>query len=306
MIHPTFEELRRDYADTPHPSLMTFVERRERYRRECLSFQGAVQAVGSVRMGQINCGDHSVGYRQYAPLDDEGQGLVVYVHGGSFVAGDLDTHDEFARRLTSDLSMSLLSIDYRLAPEHPFPAGLNDVVDAMRYVATHRGEFTSGDAKVLLLGDSAGATLVAVAAAMTKDEGLDIAGQILVSPSMGPDVVTDSVNAFGTGYFFEVEHLHYDYENYLAGFSNHSDPRISPLLASDLVGVPAAIVVVAEYDPLRDEGVAYAGLLEHFGVEVEILEAQGMVHGFIKFANVISEALNDIDDIARHMRRLTA
>ncbi len=153
------------------------------------------------------------------------------------------------------------------------------------------------------MGDSAGATLATVAATLTRHEGLGIAAQVLLYPTLGPEMVTDSAHAYGTGYWLELDHLRFDYQQYLGG-ADHTDPRVTPLLSTELADSPSAIIVVATYDPLRDEGVAYAGLLEHYGVAVELLEAEGMVHGFIRLGGTVPEAMDILDDLAAHLHRL--
>jgi acetyl esterase len=115
-------------------------------------------------------------------------------------------------------------------------------------------------------------------------------------------MVTESAHKYGVGYMLDLETLRFDYTQYLGDFRDHTDPRVSPLLFEDLTGAPPAIVLVAECDPLRDEGLAYAGLLEHFGVRVEILEAEGMVHGFLRLGDLVPETLEIVDDLAEHMR----
>jgi acetyl esterase len=199
--------------------------------------------------------------------------------------------------------MRFLAVDYRLAPEHPFPAGINDAVDTIRYVLMHLAEFDDPDAEVIVMGDSAGATLMTVACALTRNENLGVAAQVVIYPTLGPELFTNSVHEFGVGYALDIDHLRYDYGLYLDGWTDHGDPRVSPLMFDDLTGAPPAIVIVAECDPLRDEAVAYAGLLEHFGVRVELLEAEGMIHGFLRLPTIAPEALEIIDDLAEHMHR---
>jgi acetyl esterase len=118
--------------------------------------------------------------------------------------------------------------------------------------------------------------------------------------------VTDSSHRFATGYILEIDHLRFDYQQYLGEWSDHTDPRVTPLFAHDLTGAPPAIVVVAECDPLRDEAIAYAGLLEHFGVRVEVLEAEGMLHGFLRMGHVIPDAMDIVDDVATHLKQYVA
>ncbi|HEY1221966.1 MAG TPA: alpha/beta hydrolase, partial [Acidimicrobiales bacterium] len=239
--------------------------------------------------------------RLYTPARDEDKALVLYFHGGSFVVGSLETHDALCRRLCADTRMRFLAVDYRLAPEHPFPASINDAVDMFRHVVAHWNDYAAPDAEMIVMGDSAGASLVAVAAALTKDEHLGIAAQVLIYPSLGPELVTESAHRYGVGYMLDLEHLRYDYAQYLGDFVDHTDPRVTPLMFQDLTNAPPAILLVAECDPLRDEGLAYAGLLEHFGVPVEILEAEGMVHGFLRMGALVPEALEIVDDLAEHM-----
>jgi acetyl esterase len=239
--------------------------------------------------------------RLYVPADDEDKALVLYFHGGSFVVGGLDTHDALCRRLSADTRMRFLAVEYRLAPEHPFPAAINDAVDMFRHVVAHWSDYAEPDAEMIVMGDSAGASLVAVASALTRSEGLGIAAQVLIYPTLGPELVTESAHRYGAGYMLDLEHLRHDYAQYLGDFVDHTDPRVTPLMFEDLAGAPPAILLVAECDPLRDEGLAYAGLLEHFGIPVEILEAEGMVHGFLRLGALVPEALEIVDDLAEHM-----
>jgi len=305
MVHPSLEPyvnaVRAQPA--PHPSLVSADERRLAYRKTALANRGDVQPVESTRDVDLALDGRTLPARLYVPADDESKALVVYFHGGGFVVGDLETHDALCRRLCSDTRMRFLSVDYRLAPEFPFPAGINDAVDTIRYVLTHVAEFDEPDVKVIVMGDSAGATLMTVACALTRHEGLGVAAQVVIYPTLGPDLFTDSVHEFGVGHALDIDHLRYDYGLYLNGWTDHSDPRVTPLMFDDLMGAPPAIVVVAECDPLRDEAVAYAGLLEHFGVRVELLEAEGMIHGFLRLPTIVPEALEIIDDLAVHMHR---
>jgi acetyl esterase len=265
--------------------------------------RGEPEPVAAVVDGEISLEDRTLGSRMYVPLRDEGKALVLFFHGGGFILGDLETHDALCRRLSADTGMRFLAVDYRLAPEHPFPASVNDAVDVVRHVASNIAKYANPDAELIVMGDSAGAALVAVASALTRQENLGIAAQVLIYPTLGPEVVTQSSHTYATGYLLEVEHLRYDYAQYLGEWSDHTDPRVTPLMFDDLSGAPPAIVVVAQCDPLRDEAVAYAGLLEHFGVRVELLEAEDMVHGFLDLGPLVPETLKIVDDLATHMHR---
>jgi acetyl esterase len=305
MVRPSLEPYLNAVRAEPatHPSLVSADERRAGYRDLALANRGDPQSVASVREVELVLEGRSLGARLYVPLEDESKAVVVYFHGGGFVVGDLDTHDALCRRLSSVTRMRFLSVDYRLAPEHPFPAGINDAVDTIRYVFEHLVEFEDAGAQLIVMGDSAGATLLTVACALTRGENLGIAAQVVIYPTLGPELFTDSVHKYGVGYALDIDHLRYDYGLYLNGWTDHSDPRVTPIMFEDLTGAPPAIVVVAECDPLRDEAVAYAGLLEHFGVRVELLEAEGMIHGFLRLPTMVPEAFEIIDDLAEHMHR---
>jgi len=305
MVHPSLES----YVNAvrahpvPHPSLQSAEERRLAYRDAAMVNRDDPAAVASTLDVSLALEGRTLQARLYVPLDDESQALVVYFHGGGFVVGDLDTHDALCRRLASETRMRFLAVNYRLAPEHPFPAGVNDAVDTIRYVRAHLGEFEDPGAELIVMGDSAGATLMTVGCALTRGENLGIAAQVVIYPTLGPELFTESVHEFGVGHVLDIDHLRYDYGLYLNGWTDHGDPRVTPLMFGDLTGAPPAIVVVAQCDPLRDEAVAYAGLLEHFGVRVELLEAEGMIHGFLRLPTTVPAALEIIDDLAEHMHR---
>ncbi len=306
MVHPALEPFVRAMRERPSPpiSSQSIDERRAAYRELADERRGDAEAVESVEDVTVVLNGRTLRTRLYVPIDDEKKALVLYFHGGAFVVGDLDTHDALCRRLSSDTRMRFLSIEYRLAPEHPFPASITDAVDVLRSVARRIGDFADPGAQLIVMGDSAGATLATVAAALARDDDVAIAAQVLIYPTLGPELVTDSVHEFGVGYMLDIDQLRYDYGLYLGEWTDHTDPRVCPLMSNDLAGVAPAIVVVAQCDPLRDEGVAYAGLLEHFGVPVELLEAEGMVHGFLRMGSMVPAALAIVDDLAHHMHRL--
>lgn len=306
MVNAQFEPLLRQAREHPEPppSTLSMEERRRAFRVETEALRGEWPEGITTRDVTLDLEGRSIGARHYLVEGGTTRALVIYLHGGSFVVGDLETHDWLCRRITYDTKTPMLALDYRRAPEHPFPAGLMDAVDSIRFVSAHRGMFVDDDARLVVMGDSAGANLATVAATLVRDEDLDLVAQVLIYPTLGPELLTESAHRFGSGYLLDIDTLRYDYSLYLAGFADHTDPRISPILSNDLARVAPAVVVVAECDPLRDEGVAYAGLLEHFDVPVELLEAHGMVHGFLEMGGVVPEALTIMDDLAGHLRRL--
>jgi acetyl esterase len=305
MVHPAFEPyilLARESPDSA-PTSVGIDERRRTFRAEREALRGEPALMAAVNDRQIELKGRTLAARLYEPLKAVDTALVVYFHGGGFVVGDLETHDWLCRRLAFDTGARLLAIDYRLAPEHPFPAALDDAADVVRYASEHREEFGVPGAAIIMMGDSAGANLVTVAARHLRDERVNVTAQVLIYPTLGPELVTDSAHRFGTGYLLDLEALRRDYSLYLNGFVDHTDPRVTPLLSNDLSGVAPAVVLVAQCDPLRDEGVAYAGLLEHFAVPVELLEAEEMVHGFLEMGAVVPDALAILDDLAEHVHR---
>lgn len=305
MVHPSIEPFLRAQRDQPlaHPSLVTIDDQRQAYRILAQEHRLEVEPIELVSDVELALEGRNLRARLYVPFSDETKALVVYFHGGRYVLGDIETHDALCRRLSAHTRMRFLSVEYRLAPEFPFPAAVNDAVDTVRYVFEHLQEFDDPGVKLIVAGDSAGATLSAVACALTRHEKLGVAAQVIIYPTLGPELFTDSVHAYGVGHGLEIDHLRWDYEQYLAQWCDPTDPRISPLMFSDLTGAPPAIVVVAQFDPLRDEAVAYAGLLEHFAVPVELLEAEGMIHGFLRFGSLVPETLQIVDDLATHMHR---
>ena len=304
MVHPALEPYVRAVQTSPGPDprSQSMAERRATYLELAQAIRGDDEReVTTVdQLAQLEAG-RSLATRLYIPANDEDKALVLFFHGGSFVVGSLDTHDALCRRLSADTGMRFLAVEYRLAPEHLFPAAVDDAVEMFRHVVANWSEYAAPDAEMIVMGDSAGASLVAVASALTRNEHLGIAAQVLIYPTLGPEVVTESAHKYGVGYMLDLDHLRHDYAQYLGDYFDHTDPRVTPLMFQDLTGAPPAIVLVAECDPLRDEGLAYAGLLEHFGVPVEILEAEGMVHGFLRLGGLVPEALEIVDDLATHM-----
>ena len=222
--------------------------------------------------------------RTYRP---EGEGpwpTTVFLHGGGFVIGDLDTHDQLCRRLCRDADTFVVSVDYRLAPEHPFPAGLEDALAATRWAADRLDDL-GGTARLALAGDSAGGNLAAVVA-LTMPDRVD--AQLLVYPAtdMAGDHPSRQENA--EGYFLDLAAMEWFFTHYTTDVEGVApeDPRLSPLHAPSLAGQPPTVLVTAEFDPLRDEGEAYAQRLEEAGVEVHRARYDGLIHGFFDMGSL--------------------
>lgn len=233
--------------------------------------------------------------RVYRP---EGEGpfpTVVFFHGGGWVIGDLDTHDNMARNLCRGSAAVVVSVDYRLAPEHPFPAAVDDALASARWIAEHLEEF-GGDPRFGIAGDSAGGNLSAVVAQMLRDAGTPLAGQLLIYPAVDAKGEYPSRVENAKGYFLEKETMDWFYGHYAGAWEDATDPRLSPLYGADLSALPPTLIVTAEFDPLRDEGEAYGEALRSAGVETEVRRYDGMIHGFFDMGAVSPAAQAAIDE----------
>jgi acetyl esterase len=234
--------------------------------------------------------------RVYRPEESGPAPTVVLLHGGGWVIGDLDTHDNMARSICRDCRAVVVSVDYRLAPEAPFPAAVEDAVTVTLWARDHVAEL-GGDDRLAVAGDSAGGNLAAVVTQHLRDRGGPaLAGQLLIYPAT--DVTGDYPSRVenGEGYFLDLATMEWFMRHYAPDESAYADPRLSPLRADDFSGLPPAVVVTAEYDPLRDEGEAYADRLRASGVPVEVRRFDGMIHGFFDMGTMSSAAQKAIDE----------
>ena len=232
---------------------------------------------------------------------------IVYFHGGGWVIGDLDTHDDQCRRICSATNAVVLSVGYRLAPEHPFPAAPDDCLAATRWAAEHVAELGGDAGRIAVAGDSAGGNLAAVVAQAARDAGgPPLAAQLLIYPGVdfsGSGYPSRDENA--TGYFLTREDMEWFAGHYVAE-PHRTDPRASPILADDLSGLPPAVVVTAEFDPLRDEGEAYADALERAGVTVVRRRYGGLIHGFFDLCALSPAAAGAVAEVCADLRGLLA
>ncbi|VXB67265.1 alpha/beta hydrolase [Nocardioides sp. AX2bis] len=239
--------------------------------------------------------------RLYRPEGDGPWPTLVWIHGGGWVVGDLDTYDQTCRRFCRDGQMAVLSVDYRLAPEAPFPAAVEDSLTAVRWALAHRAELGGSDL-VAVGGDSAGGNLSAIAAQELSGE---LAAQVLIYPStdMAGDYPSRAENA--EGYFLDLATMVWFSGHYLSGGErlDLADPRLSPI-AGTVAGVAPAVVVTAEYDPLRDEGEAYADALTAAGVDVDRTRYDGLVHGFLDMGAMSPAADAALDDVIARTKAL--
>ena len=263
-------------GDVPIP------EGRALLRRQA-ALAGGTQPIGSVR-------DLDVGGtpgRLYVPRGATDTGpLLVFLHGGGWVLGDLESHDPLCRFLAEQGQVRVLAVDYRLAPEHPFPAAYEDCLAAYRWTVDHAAELGADPARLAVGGDSAGGTLSASVAIAVAREGLPLAFQLLVYPGTDMRGGTESRELFNDGLVLEQDFMDLAKDAYLPHPRDVVDPRASPMLADLPPGLAPAYVATAGFDPLRDEGEAYARRLAEAGVEVELRRFPDQLHGFVQMVGV--------------------
>jgi acetyl esterase len=242
--------------------------------------------------------DGGIPLRVYHPVaDPSGSPIVVFYHGGGFVIGDLDSHDPMARAIALKTGAVVVAVDYRLAPEHPFPAAVDDAFAALQWVSEHAEELGGDPARLAVGGDSAGGNLSAVVAQLARDAGgPPVKYQALWYPATTMTQQLDSVTENAEAPVLTVADMGVFMQSYLGDRDPASlGPRLSPGDAEDLAGLPPAYIATAGHDPLRDDGARYAERLREAGVEVELHEAESLVHGYVMFATVVPAATDAFD-----------
>jgi acetyl esterase len=274
-------------------------------RRDAETFRGRTIEVERVSDLEIPGPAGAIGARLYAPagLPDPAP-LIVYYHGGGHVICDLDTHDQPCRFLAAEVPALLLSVDYRLGPEHRFPAAVDDSLAAYEWAAREAGGLGADPARIAVAGDSAGANLATVVAQLAAAGGGPApAFQALIYPVTDYSSKRPSYTTFAEGFFLTREEMDWFRDNYFADPSDRTDPRASPILAEDLSRQPAAHIVTAGFDPLRDEGEDYAAALRDAGVEVALKREPDLVHGFINAVGLGGRSREALGEIAAAIRR---
>jgi acetyl esterase len=237
--------------------------------------------------------------RVYTPAGEGPKPVIVYFHGGGWVIGELDTVDNPLRRIANRTGAVVVSVDYRLAPEHVYPAAFDDCYAATAWVAEHAAELGGDPERIAVSGDSAGGNLAAAVAIATRDrQGPRIAAQLLIYPVTDFDFTTESYGQNGEGYLLTKGSMQWFWAHYLGAQELGKDPYACPARADDLSGLPPAFVATAEFDPLRDEGEAYAANLRIAGVDVTAKRYDGMLHGFAWTLGATPSGSALIDDLA--------
>jgi acetyl esterase len=300
-VDPDIANLLKLIEASGHPPVAegTVEQAREGIRALLVGFRdpSRLASVRTVSDGAVAGG---IPVRVYRPDVDGPAPTLVFYHGGGFVIGDLDTHDGVCRSLCHDTGAVVVSVDYRRAPEHHFPAAVEDAYAALRAVVEHLDEYGADPRRVAVGGDSAGGNLAAVSAQAAHRDGLPLAAQLLIYPDT--DVLGEYPSRVenADGYFLTMDDARWFAEHYIGMTEDDPrvadlarDARLSPLLADSLAGLPPAVVATAEFDPLRDEGNAYAAALEKAGVPVVHREFAGLIHGFYgmeQFSPAVAQA----------------
>ena len=275
----------------PAMHTLTPADARRMYLERRAFTQPEPPAVAEVRALRTDSG---VPLRLYRPLVPEAAAMLpvlVYFHGGGWTIGDLDTHDVLCRQLCAAAGVVVVAVDYRLGPEHRFPAAVDDSVAATRWVRREAAALGIDGARVAVGGDSAGGNLAAVVALSMREAGdAALAFQLLIYPATDQRAGAPSHTSNGQGYLLTRDSIAYYRGHYIADSAQWADWRVSPLLAADLTRLPPALVLTAGYDPLRDEGLQYADALSAAGNRVQYICFERQVHGFITMGRVLDEA----------------
>lgn len=281
-------------------SQWTPTQAREMYRQVAFGRRGAgfvSEEVSAVENRVIPGPGGDLSIRIYTPADDRGS-VLTFVHGGGWVIGDLDTHDPQCRRIANAVGAVVVSVDYRRAPEHPYPAPLDDVMAALAWTAANYP-----DRPLVVGGDSAGGNLSAAAALRARDEGPALAAQLLIYPAVDPSLSRPSVDENSVGYFLLAADIVWFRDQYLPDPKVRTEPT-ADLINADLTGLPPTVIATAEFDPLRDEGDAYADRLRDAGVEVRHFQGPGQIHGFFAFAPGVPSAAQLRNDMLAALSEL--
>jgi acetyl esterase len=247
--------------------------------------------------------------RVYRPVETgEPSMALVYFHGGGWVVGSIDTHDGISRALAKRAGIVVISVEYRLAPEHPYPAALSDSWQAARWVLGHAEELGLDADRIGVGGDSVGACLATIVARKGRDAGTLFAAQLLLYPTTTSRIDTQSYSLYSSTYGLTRDAMYWYWKQYIGDDldSGATDPDISPAALSDLRRLPRAIVVTAEADVLRDEAESYAQRLFLAGVETEGYRYDGMIHGFLRMAGVVERSNKALDELAESLRPFLA
>ncbi|HEX4219022.1 MAG TPA: alpha/beta hydrolase [Acidimicrobiales bacterium] len=311
MLHPEVVSLLDGRgADATFPAeVLTDVKLAQRYlqaaraatTREEVDAREQVAEVQNLRLGS------GVAVRVYRPFGSGPFPMFVYCHGGGWVVGNLEMHDELCRRIANRAAVVVVSVDYRLAPEHPFPLGLDDCLEAVTWASEHAGALHGRSDSIAVGGTSAGGNLAAALALRCRDSGgPQLSLQVLMYPVLDSRMGTRSYQEFAHGPVLDARQMGWYWQQYVPHEGDRSNPLASPSHASDLSGLPAAVIVIPACDPLRDEAEDYASRLGAAAVSVRLLRYPGQVHSFLRHLNTLTDADRAVTEISDSMRAVLA
>ena len=295
-LHPEVAALLAQWPEHVDARSMTIAEHRADYAEVVRERRGPGWVPEPIA-SSVDLEVAGVPCRLYRPEGAERPPVLVYLHGGGWVVGDLDSHEAAARSLCGRAGIAVLAVDYRLAPEHPFPAPLEDCLTAARWASEQ--DFAS----VSVGGDSAGGNLAAAVALVFRAEGRALACQLLVYPALDASASLPSYDENARGFGLEADDMRWYWEQY-AGSHPHDEPLLSPWAASDLAGLAPAVIATAEFDVLRDDGDRYADRLRDAGVTVWHRTYPGQIHGFLGQAPLVAPSDRSLTEIALAVREL--
>ncbi|MDP1795862.1 MAG: alpha/beta hydrolase [Planctomycetaceae bacterium] len=242
--------------------------------------------------------------RIYHPKQTVNRGACLYFHGGGWVLNSVQTHDDFVRRLTDAAGCVCISVEYRLAPEHPYPAAAEDAYAALQWLAANGPQWDVDPSRLAVAGDSAGGNLAAAVCLMARDrDGPPIRQQILAYPITDCDFTRPSYHENADGYFLTASQMKWFWDHYCPELARRKEPYASPIYAASLQDLPPAFIFTAEFDPLRDEGEAYAAALKSAGVPVICKRFDGMIHAFLRRVTTFDAAREALQDVAQILQK---
>ncbi|MCH7727661.1 MAG: alpha/beta hydrolase [Planctomycetes bacterium] len=301
-VDPQVQQFLAEIAAAAVPAMHEQTPAEARQQMEAASAALAKPPVDSIEDQLVAGADGEIPIRIYKP-DGDSLPVVVYFHGGGWVIGSIETHDGYCRSLANAASAIVVSVDYRLAPEHRFPAAAEDAYEATRWASDNIVATGGQTGQLSVAGDSSGGNLAAVVALMARDRsGPPITSQALIYPITDHDFDTASYVSFADGHYLTRETMIWFWDLYCGDDADRDHAYLSPLHADDLRGLPPALVLTAECDPLCDEGEAYAEQLRAADVEVTLSRYDGMIHGFTRRLNLFDKAQDALEEVAAFVK----
>jgi acetyl esterase len=304
-VHPTFEEMVKITKEAKNPPVQrqSLAELR-RGPHLIKPLAGEPPPVPRILNHMIESGERQLILRMYYPKDKEKLPILLYFHPGCFVKGDIEAHDIVCRQITLASGCIVASVNYSLAPEHKFPAALEDGYAALDFLAKHAQD-VQADGRLAIGGENAGANIAAALTHRLRDErGFELDFQVLIYPQLDLTLSHPSINKYGKGYLLEKEALEWYRSRYLPLQIHPSDPRVSPLFQPKFEGLPPALIITAAFDPLKDEGELYAEKLKRAGVPTTLTCYPGMLHGFFQMGGVIDEGQEAIRQVGDALKQV--